>query len=167
MANLESRPYKNRELTVEVQRKDIWRPEALRMGYTDEKIIQAQKEAQKELEESLATREQISPKELLRQAADIATRNESVVSRADTLTAAGKLGNGVHPQILEQAFDKAVKSGELRYRDHAKGYTAKEAIQRLTDTVKQISQGRGTQEPIMTRDEGTKVSGGLPDEGGT
>ncbi len=151
-ANLESRPYKNRELTVEVQRRDLWRPEALRMGYTDEKIIQAQKEAQKEREQGV-TRKQMSPKELLLQAADIATRNESMVSRADILTAAGKLGNGVHPKILDQAFDKALKSGELRYRDHANGYTTQKIIERLTDTLRQISHGRGTQEPIMTREE--------------
>ncbi len=152
MANLESRPYKNRELTVEAQRRDVWRPDALRMGFTDEKIIQVQKEAQKEREQGI-TRKQSSPKELLRQAADIATRNESVVSRADILTTAAKLGNGMHPQLLVQAFDKAVKSGELRYRDHANGYTTKEAIERLTDTIKQISQGRGTEEPIMTRED--------------
>jgi conjugative relaxase-like TrwC/TraI family protein len=153
MANLESRPYKNRELTVENQRREIWRPQALAMGYTDEKIIQAQKEAQKQREKDRSSLKHLSPKELFSQAADIATRNESVVSRAEILTAAGKLGNGVHPKILEKAFDKAVKSRELVYREHAKGYTTKQAIERVTNTVKQISEGRRTQAPIMTEKE--------------
>jgi conjugative relaxase-like TrwC/TraI family protein len=150
-ANLNTRPYKNRELTVPEQRRDVWRPEALSLGYTDEKIIQAQKEAQKE--RLAPSREQMSPAELLDRGADIATRNESVVSRAEILTAAAKLGNGMHPAILEQAFDNAVKSGNLRYREHANGYTTKEIIKNLAHTIKQISEGRNSVEPLMTKDD--------------
>jgi conjugative relaxase-like TrwC/TraI family protein len=154
-ANLNTRPYKNRELTVSEQRRDVWRPDALRMGCTDEKIIQAQKEARKE--RMMAAREQMSPAELLNRAADIATRNESVVSRAEILTAAAKLGSGVHPQVLEQAFDRAVKSRKLQYKEHANGYTTQEAVKRLSNIIKDISEGRDTQEPIMTRGEAHSV----------
>jgi conjugative relaxase-like TrwC/TraI family protein len=154
-ANLNTRPYKNRELTVSEQRRDVWRPEALRMGYTDEKIIQAQKEARKE--RMMPAREQMSPAELMRRGADLATHNESVVSRAEILTAAAKLGSGVHPQVLEQAFDKAVKSRKLQYKEHANGYTTQEAVKRLSNIIKDVSEGRGTQEPIMTRDEAQRA----------
>ena len=153
MANLDSRPYKNRKLTVEGQRRDIWRPDAERTGYTDQMIIEAQKEAQKDRAVSGETQKQQSSSELMRLAGEVSTRNDAVVSRAKILTTAAKLGSGVHPEILEQAFDKAVKSGELIYKEHADGYTTREIVQRSRNTVKQISEGRGTQEPIMSGEE--------------
>jgi conjugative relaxase-like TrwC/TraI family protein len=152
MANLESRPYKNRELTVEDQRRDLWRPDAERMGYTDQTIIEAQKEAQKDR----ALRggiQKLESSELLHLAGEVATRNDAVVSRAEILTATAKLGSGMHPEILELAFDEAVKSGELRYMEHAAGYATRENVERSRNTIKQISEGRGTQEPIMTQEK--------------
>lgn len=149
-ANLETRPYKNRDLSVPDQRREVWRPEALGMGWTDEKIIEAQKEGQRSRERH--TQERVSPIELLRLAADVATRNESIVSRAEVLTTAGKLGSGMHPQLLVQAFDQAVRSGNLMYKEHAGGYTTQEIIARVSDIVKQISLGRGTHEPVMERE---------------
>ncbi len=150
MTNRDTRPYKNRELTVEGQRRDLWRPDAERMGYTDQMIIEAQKEAQKDRALSDKTQKQQSSSELMHLAGEVATRNDAVVPRAKILTAAAKLGTGVHPEILEQAFDKAVKSGELLYKEHADGYTTREIVQRSRNTVKLISEGRGTQEPIMS-----------------
>jgi conjugative relaxase-like TrwC/TraI family protein len=148
-ANLETRPYKDREMTVEDQRCMVWKPEMEKLGHNEEKIIRGQKEAHSLNHEQ--PQKKISPNELLREAAAIATRQESVVKRSEILTTAAKLSNGLNPDKIEKAFDDAVKSGEIRYAQHANGYTTKEMIDVAKDTVTKLSQGRGTIRPVMNR----------------
>jgi len=153
MANLATRPFKDKELTAAGQRNDVWKPEAIALGYTEEKVGNLLREAT--LLKSDKT--PMTAKEAMALSEKLSVRQESVVDKSNFLTTAGIMGHGIDPKLIEKVFNEAVKEGSIIYASHADGYTTKEMVDLGKNTVTKLAQGKGAVHQTMSAKSAEKI----------